>query len=572
VLEELLRAVASGAAVGEGVVLPGTVLGLVQARLDAFGGEARRVLSAASVFGQSFAAEGVEALLGAEGAGSLASWLEILTGAEVIFPRRDAGGDGYLFRHALLRDAAYDLLPDEDRQRAHLRAGAWLEESGEPEAIVLVEHFERGGDRGRAAHFSRFAAAQALDANDLAAAVARAERGVRCGARGETLGQLRLLEAQARFWRGQYAEAEEAAGEARLLCEGGSRFAAATALVGALGQQARYDEVEHILLELLAVAPAAEARREHLGCALRAADYLLAAGRYDVSERAVATLLAGGRAEGGALAPTLTARARELEAKLACHAGDQAAGVAGFQAALRAFEAAGDQRSACELLCNVGVTLGELGLLEEAEEHLRRALATAERLDLQFLTTALLMNLALVLCHLGHGEEARPAAESALALARQQGDRRFQGAALLALASIAQGEGALAAAEAHARAAVAALGEVPPALPLARGTLARALLAQGRTVEALAEARAAHDLLEALGRVEDGEALVRLVLGEALAAAGEEGEARAALARAAERLGQRAAAITRKEWQESFLRRLPDHARTLALASQIAAV
>jgi hypothetical protein len=181
-----------------------------------------------------------------------------------------------------------------------------------------------------------------------------------------------------------------------------------------------------------------------------------------------------------------------------------------------------------------------------------------------------------VRAHAGRRAEARLAAERALALAREQGDRRFEGAALLALAMSAGGDGSVEPAGAppalaYAIEAVAALRPVPPALPLALGVLARALLAAGRPQEALGEARAAHELLESLGRVEDGEACVRLVYAEALAACGQTAEAEVALGRAAARLRARAAAISSPAWRSSFLVRLPDHARTLALAERAGA-
>src|SRR5213075_820205 len=59
-LEELIRSLGEG---GSGA-LPETVLGMVQARLDALGPDARRVLRAGSVFGATFWRGGVEALLG----------------------------------------------------------------------------------------------------------------------------------------------------------------------------------------------------------------------------------------------------------------------------------------------------------------------------------------------------------------------------------------------------------------------------------------------------------------------------------------------------------------------------
>src|SRR4029079_10041897 len=60
-LEEMIRAVAEG----RGDRLPPTVLAMVQARLDRLESDARRVLRAASIFGQVFWAGGVAALLGA---------------------------------------------------------------------------------------------------------------------------------------------------------------------------------------------------------------------------------------------------------------------------------------------------------------------------------------------------------------------------------------------------------------------------------------------------------------------------------------------------------------------------
>ena len=82
VLEDLLRAVAAGADLK--TRMPETVTGMVQARFDALGTEAKRVLRAASVFGETFRASGVKALLGDETAGQADEWLEVLAKKEVI--------------------------------------------------------------------------------------------------------------------------------------------------------------------------------------------------------------------------------------------------------------------------------------------------------------------------------------------------------------------------------------------------------------------------------------------------------------------------------------------------------
>ena len=183
-LEELVRAVGGGAGTQ---TLPETVIGMVQARFDALGADAKRVLRAAAVFGQTFRAAGVCQLLGGDPDRSLSQWLDILAQKEVLFSRQAADTKEFVFRHALLQEAAYDMLTADDRVLGHRLAGEYLEASGEREAILLVEHYERGGEAKKAAHWCRFAAEQALDANDLGEVVSRVQRGVGLGAEGDTL-------------------------------------------------------------------------------------------------------------------------------------------------------------------------------------------------------------------------------------------------------------------------------------------------------------------------------------------------------------------------------------------------
>jgi predicted ATPase len=91
---------------------------MLHARLLAFPPEARRVLRAASVFGARPTRRGVERVLGVPPDDpATAALLEGLCAAEVLEPR--AGEGSYGWRHLLLRDAAYSLFLDEDRQQAH---------------------------------------------------------------------------------------------------------------------------------------------------------------------------------------------------------------------------------------------------------------------------------------------------------------------------------------------------------------------------------------------------------------------------------------------------------------------
>ena len=146
-LQELVRAVAAG----RGDAFPASVLDAVEARLDAEGGEAKRILRAASVFGARFSRAGIAALTGGD-ARAAGEWLEHLTARELI---AEAGspalpGDAdYVFRHDLVREAAYATLIDDDRALGHLLAGEWMEETGHTDAMAMASHFRRGGQPWR---------------------------------------------------------------------------------------------------------------------------------------------------------------------------------------------------------------------------------------------------------------------------------------------------------------------------------------------------------------------------------------------------------------------------------------
>jgi hypothetical protein len=203
-LEELVRAVASGS----GTALPETVLAMVQARIDALDPEARRVLRAASVFGQRFWERGVGALLGGERMPlDLRAILRDLEEREIISRTSEGALPGEVeltFRHSVMREAAYAMLTDADQRLGHKLAGAWLEEAGETDPMALAQHFDRGGEAPRASRWYRRAAEQALEGNDFEAALARADRGISLCASGEALGSLYLVQAMARRWRGEF--------------------------------------------------------------------------------------------------------------------------------------------------------------------------------------------------------------------------------------------------------------------------------------------------------------------------------------------------------------------------------
>lgn len=143
-LAELIRAAAEGKA----STVPPTVLAMVQAQIEKLDPAARRVLRAASIFGETFWRGGVEALLGG---GDAAAWLAELVEQDVIAvkdERRFPAEAELRFRHPLVREAVYGMLTEGDRVAGHWRAAQWLEQAGETDVTILAEHFALCGYRG----------------------------------------------------------------------------------------------------------------------------------------------------------------------------------------------------------------------------------------------------------------------------------------------------------------------------------------------------------------------------------------------------------------------------------------
>jgi eukaryotic-like serine/threonine-protein kinase len=89
-----------------------------------------------------------------------------------IFPVIYEGHEGkgaYAFAHALVRDAAYDLLTEPDRKLGHELAARWLEGDGRGDPVVTARHHELAGDRAGAGRCYARACVGAFEMGDFAA-------------------------------------------------------------------------------------------------------------------------------------------------------------------------------------------------------------------------------------------------------------------------------------------------------------------------------------------------------------------------------------------------------------------
>ncbi len=576
-LEELIRAVAAGRT----AELPETVLSMVQTRLEGLDPEARRVLRAASIFGQRFWRGGVGALVSAAAADA---WLPALAGDEMISLAREARFPGeveYVFRHALVRDAAYGMLTADDRAVGHRLAAAWLEAAGEGDAMVLAECFERGGERGQAAVWYHRAAAQALEGNDLDLAVARAERGIACATPGSSgspgvvdegrLGRTYLIQAQANRWRGLHRDALERGLRAMRALPAGSApwWDAAAEVAAAANTVPEPAELEACSATLLSTGLSARGVGDEVAVSAAVA----------LARAAIANFYGGRYATGEALLGRSETVARGLtrDPAAAAHV-DCARGVAallkgdvsGYLSLMRsageAFEQAGDARSACVQTIRVGDAYLQLGVYGAAERAFRATLREAEQLVLPGQRAAAKCNLGLALALQGKIAEGIVAEEEGLALA--EGDQRFELTARIYLARIV-----LAADPERSAREIRPISD-DPGTPAAYRCYALALraaasLALGQPEPAVLASRQAMELLASMGEIEEGSAFIHLAHVEALLASGDPGAARLASAAARARLLAQADKIADAALRRSFLERVPENARTLDLAERL---
>ncbi len=228
--EQLFAMLAEEArASAELVTLPPTIQALLAARLDRLDPFARDVLERAAVIGKEFW-PGAVASLG-EAGDALGTTLLALVRREFVEPAASSfpGEDGFRFRHALIRDAAYNGIPKRTRADLHEHFAGWLElHDGRDELRgyhleqayryrdelgTIDDHTRSLGEQ--AGELLTAAGRHALAGDDVPAAVNLLERGVALlpstsGARGYVL----LEVAIALMRSGAFAEAEGALEEA----------------------------------------------------------------------------------------------------------------------------------------------------------------------------------------------------------------------------------------------------------------------------------------------------------------------------------------------------------------------
>ena len=562
-LEELIRSEAEG----RGGQAPETVLAILQARIGRLDTGARRVLRAASVFGETAWVGGIHALLGAGGR-DVEDALQRLTEEEILEGRRDSRFPGereIRFHHALMRDAAYGLLTEDDRADGHRAAAQYLETLGEPDALVLAEHFLQGREPARAIPYCVQAAEQSYETNDMAAVLACAERGLRCGASGAQRGALLSLQSAVYLGREQYTEVLAAGNEAIGLLPEGSRLwcRAFYNLFPAAMMTQQVALFAELSSRFARVDPSADARGEFL----RAATWLsagLGITGQKIAARAIVTrireICAGLDRSEVAWGYLRAAESNDQnvleEAPWAC--------MLSTAEGKRLLGLAGELRTHSILCTYHGKALHDLGDCAAAEAELRQSLAVAERLKEPLLMAYAKTYLARLLADSAANTELdEPAQLARDAIATK--NQSLLGVAHGVLAEIGRRRGDLPSAEAEARTACDAARPFPPYSWELIALRMQILIEQGRAAEALPIGDDAVRELERLELSSSGELALRLALAEVHHAVGHTAAATATLAVALERLWVRVNGIPEDTARARYLTQVPVNARLISL-------
>ena len=188
-VEELTKAVLEGG--NAGIVLsraaatalnvPATLHASLMARLDRLGSAAKEVAQVGAVLGREFSYE-LLAAVAQRNAAELNAALDQLVVAGLAFRRGAPPQATYLFKHALVQDAAYGTLLRGKRQELHRRVADVLEEKwpeiAEAQPELLAQHCAQAGLVEQATAYYTRAGQRALARSAMAEATAQLKKGL----------------------------------------------------------------------------------------------------------------------------------------------------------------------------------------------------------------------------------------------------------------------------------------------------------------------------------------------------------------------------------------------------------
>lgn len=182
-IEELTKALIEGGAEIAEAEIPAALQALLLARLDRLGSEAKETVQTGAVIGREFQfALLADAMSG--GGAALASSLKQLIEAEILVCQGTPPQSRYVFRHALVQDAAYHSLLRRKRRQLHRQIAGRLEERHaeivEAQPELIAHHYDAAGVPRSAIDYWLKAAERAIRQSANLEAKAHLRRGLDC--------------------------------------------------------------------------------------------------------------------------------------------------------------------------------------------------------------------------------------------------------------------------------------------------------------------------------------------------------------------------------------------------------
>jgi class 3 adenylate cyclase/tetratricopeptide (TPR) repeat protein len=423
------------------LVVPSTLRGVLQARLDGLSAPERTLLQRASVLGRVFWDDAVQRLgtaRGDSGAGSdhdvgLPATLEHLRSRELVLEREISAFEEareFLFKHALLRDVAYEGVLRVHRQHYHRLAAGWLAEmsarSGRSqEYAALVAHHYDEASAPEAAEWYLRAGRRATDVYALDEATRLLARCLDLAVDDPVLrfDALRLREAvldRIGDRAGQLRDLTEMQALLQDDDDPGRRVALALAEARYAFTVSEYDAVEAKTEVALSVARAGDGMpRQQVEALLWLGKSLTWRDQGDDARSALSEALTCARQLGS---PGLVGEALRYLSMVANNEGrlNEAVQLADESAAQ--FRAAGDLEGEAMALTQRGTTQYNLGRIDLARETLEETLLIFRRSGHRYREAIVLGNLASIALSQGHLTQARVWARQATDVQASLGD------------------------------------------------------------------------------------------------------------------------------------------------------
>ncbi len=508
------------------VLVPSTLRGVLQARLDALTTEERGLLQRASVVGRVFWDDAVDRLATSRTGDPVAATLEGLRRRELVFQREVSSFDSareFLFKHALLRDVAYDGVLRSHRQRYHARAAAWLSEvsgrSGRQDeyAALIAEHFDRAGDPAASEWYLR-AGRQAMSVYALAEADQLLGRALEL-AQDDAVFRFDVLTMREEM-HDRVGDRDAQLLDLTEMGELSERFDDAGRLAGYRTARSRvsfalsqYDEAEDWAEQAAEAAEAGDLLGEAALAHLWQGKALVWHEETDAARMALDRAIEEAQR---ADRPRVEAEALRYLSMLSNNEGDYPLALALVQDSGRKFAAIGDVEGEGTALGQQATTLFNLGRIAEARATLEAVLPLFRRSGHRYRESIVVGNLATIAHSQGELATARRWATEAIAQSRALADREATTVNLVVLGMVSAAVGDWAGAEVVYREALDLGREVESQTheTEALTRLALLMLERGDAEDALSAAQEADEAGElALSAMERGHA--QLVLGYA---------------------------------------------------------